>query len=354
MITVKHLSIHTGHQNTRLHEYMLPKGGAWGGCRFDFSPECRKYDWLVVFDDLPRQERLACPRENTMLVITEPATVKVYPNNFLRQFGVVVDPQTRGVNRHPNIKHYPVIWNWAGGLLKTDGKPMGYEDMLNMPPPQKSKWLSVMCSNKIFTDFHYRRFEFCTRFARENPHVDFYGAGIRPIDDKADVLLPHRFHLAVENLRAHDYWTEKLAESYLAYCFTAYCGCVNLADYFPLESVMPVDIGDYDSAVAMLKSLDETEYNRRIEAVREARHLLLTKHHPAKKIAAWIDESENLGAENDGVIRPREDCVHTSMSVAVSYWLKRQRHEESRQYIRTIRRKMQRVRKKKIVKEMKQ
>ena len=335
MITVKHASVHGG------REYMFPQGGVWGNCRFDFSPDCRKYDWFVVFNDLPREERLACPRENTILLLTEPATYKVYPDNYLRQFGVVVDMQTRGANRHPNTKRFSLIWEWHDNFAKPSGERMRYEEMLNLPPPQKSRQLSIVCSKIVGTDFHYRRLKFCARFAKENPDVDFYGKGIRPIGDKADALLPYRFHLAVENLRAEDHWTEKLAEPYLAYCVSAYCGCANVGDLFPPESVVPVDIDDYAAAASLIRALDESEYRRRFDAVCEARHLLLTKHHPANKIAEWVNEGAPAIAENGGVIRTIKDCAHHSgLGARLAYHIKRQRHKERRTPLRNIRRKL--------------
>ena len=353
MITVKGISTLNTTRNTRLHEYMLPQSGAWGGCRFELAPEARKYDWLVVFDDLPQEEHLACPRENTMLVMVEPATYKVYPDNFLRQFSIVACLQKRGINTHPNLKYHPVIWHWGDGFFGADGKPMAYAEMLNMPPPRKNKWLSAVCSDKTFTNFHRRRFEFCTRFAKENPRMDFYGAGTRPIDDKADALLPHHFHLAVENLCERDYWTEKLAESLLAYCVTAYCGCTNIGDYFPSESVLPVDIGDYDSAAVLLNGLDENEYSRRLDAVKEARHILLTKHHPAAKIAGWVADPGVRAAENNGVIRTVKDCALRSGTMArLSHWLKKRRYQDNKRL--NIPHKIRRMWRNKIAKESQQ
>ncbi len=47
-----------------------------GGCRFIFDASCREYDWLLVYDEMPRNvgsvvketEPLACPKEHTVLV----------------------------------------------------------------------------------------------------------------------------------------------------------------------------------------------------------------------------------------------------------------------------------------------
>ena len=306
MIIVKRLSVHHN------CNYMLSDAAVWRGCKFDFSSDCRKYDWLVVFDYAERAEKLACPPENTILVMTEPATVKIYPDNYLRQFGMVICPQERGFNRHPNMRYASAIWHWNDGFLNPDGGRMNYEEMLNLPPPSKSEWMSIVCSTKTFTDFHRRRFEFCSRLASEFSGIDFYGHGTRPIADKAETLLPHQFHLAVENLCHPDYWTEKIAEPLLAYSLPLYCGCPNMSELIPPESFIPIDIGDFESVAEIIRNCDAGEYARRLGAIREARHLLLTRHHPCNQIADCIHSGGDRTAENGGVIRTVNDCKRHS------------------------------------------
>ena len=49
----------------------------WGDCLFDFDADCKDYDWLVVYQDLPKndgyfvEEKLCCPRERTLLITGE-------------------------------------------------------------------------------------------------------------------------------------------------------------------------------------------------------------------------------------------------------------------------------------------
>ena len=75
---------------------------AWGDCRFSFDPADDQYDWLVVYEDLPPQpgmqrdqavETLACPPANTLLVTSEPSSIKHYGDAFTRQFGCVLTSQ---------------------------------------------------------------------------------------------------------------------------------------------------------------------------------------------------------------------------------------------------------------------
>ena len=84
----------------------------WGRCHFTFDPLATEYDWLVVYDDLPPkagerftrwEEKLPCAPENTLLITTEPSTVKNYgqEDREVRQFGSIVDEQVSR-NRRQN------------------------------------------------------------------------------------------------------------------------------------------------------------------------------------------------------------------------------------------------------------
>jgi len=70
-----------------------------GKCRFIFDAYAEKYDWLVVYHDLPRDlksasiEKLQCPREKTILITGEPSSITVYGSYFLSQFGFIITSQ---------------------------------------------------------------------------------------------------------------------------------------------------------------------------------------------------------------------------------------------------------------------
>jgi hypothetical protein len=53
----------------------------WGRCEFIFDVNARDYDWFIVYNDFPgdhREERLSCPRSQTLLVTMEPPSIKSY------------------------------------------------------------------------------------------------------------------------------------------------------------------------------------------------------------------------------------------------------------------------------------
>ena len=51
----------------------------WGSCRFTLDVDETEYDWLVVYHDIPKdgnwlvEQKLSCPRRNTILITPEPA-----------------------------------------------------------------------------------------------------------------------------------------------------------------------------------------------------------------------------------------------------------------------------------------
>ncbi len=103
-----------------------------------------------------------------------------------------------------------------------------------MLPPEKTMALSTICSNKQLTQGHKARLDFLEDL---NQHLgsDFsmYGYGRTPVVDKWDALWPYHYHLVVENTCIKDYWSEKLADAFLAFCMPIVWGCTNLNDYFP-------------------------------------------------------------------------------------------------------------------------
>ena len=90
----------------------------WGNCFFDFDVDCRDYDWLLVYQDIPKdgsylsEEKLACPREKTMLITGEPSSITVFGTDYIRQFGSILTFQEPWAMRHPNvIYHHPgLMW----------------------------------------------------------------------------------------------------------------------------------------------------------------------------------------------------------------------------------------------------
>ncbi len=299
-------------------EEMLPRFPRgvprWGACDFIFDRKATRYDWLVVYDDVPPLsggrfsrgvEALECPPCKTLLITTEPSSIKIYGKGFLRQFGHVLTSQEPAFIDHPGAIFSQPALIWFYGRRDERGS---YDRMCGHPPTGKSGLISIVCSAKRQNHtLHRRRFDFMQQLAQRLPGVEVYGRGIRPVRDKADALDRFRYHVAVENHIAAHHWTEKLADAFLGHCLPFYVGCPNAAEYFPEESFIPLDIEDVERSAAIIQAaVKEDAYTRRLSAIQEARRRVLEDYGLFATISRLIGERE---ATMSGAAGPRGEQV---------------------------------------------
>lgn len=260
---------------------------SWGNCDFIFDWEATEYDWLVVYDDLPpskgerramREEILACPQKNTLLLTTEPQTIKVYGKGITQQYGWVLTGQEEWALPHPHRIFRPQAMHRLYGLDMSDkGNDLTFDNLIDNPPIQKIKDFSTVCSVKQqkYT-LHDKRYQFTQKLKEFIPSMDIYGRGVRFMNDKAEALDDYRYHLAIENFIGPNYFTEKLTDVYLGGALPFYCGCPNVSDYFPEQSVILLDIENVGGAKEIIeRAIRDNEYEKRLPAILEARRLSL-------------------------------------------------------------------------------
>jgi hypothetical protein len=307
----------------------------WGNCVFDFDPYSRYYDWLVVYDDLPSvsgerftlwEEELACPQKQTLLITSEPSSVKVYGSGFAGQFGHVLTSQEPWALKHPGrINSQPgLVWFYG-----PHGPGASYDHLVNHFPGKKTKNLSTVCSTKQQRHtLHNQRLLFTRRLQADFAEMDVFGHGFNFVADKAEALDPYRYHIAVENHCAEHHWTEKLGDCYLGLCLPLYFGCPNVGDYFPEESFVPIDIFNYGSSMERIaKVIRDREYELRIPAIREARRLYLEKYFTFAAVAGHVQrltlETRKPMLDSPVVIRSRHAWRRRRVVNGVSFALEK-------------------------------
>jgi hypothetical protein len=290
--------------------HQLPHGNPeWGACRFSFDPDDRHYDWLVVYEDLRTankdgkrglHESLACPRQHTLLVTSEPSSIKHYGNAYTRQFGCVLTSQEEWALPHPDriFSQAGLIWIYGVGARAV----ASFEQMAAHLPSDKCKTISMVFSPKRMRHtLHHRRFAFMQRVVQAMPELDVYGQGAIPLDDKACALDSYRYHIAIENYIGPHHWTEKLADAFLGLTLPFYAGCPNAAEYFPAESFIPIDMNDPQAAVRrMREAISGNEYEKRLPAVIEARRRILFEHNLFAVLSREIEKRHQAAAPANG------------------------------------------------------
>lgn len=310
-----------------------PGHTVWGNCEFTFDRNCREYDWLVVYDDLPSvagergtlwEEALACSRRNTLLITTEPSTIKVYGSRFLNQFGWVLTSQEPWVIYHPGaVRCQPgLIWFYSRS------NPRGaYDTIRDFIPLTKTGEISAVCSAKQQGHtLHARRYQFVMDLKKSIPELELFGKGIRFVTEKADALDPFKYHVAIENFFGPHHWTEKLADPFLGACMPVYYGCPNAGEYFPEESFLRIDIADVDAAAEIIhRAMRDRLYEKNLAAILESRRRVVEEYAPAAQIARFVNQryQDNAPAVAGETIASRHQLLRRSWINGMSYGIEK-------------------------------
>lgn len=275
-----------------------------GDVQFHFDVNYRGYDWLVVYEGLPplagekkinRIEGLDCPRENTLLITTEPSSIRIDGPHFLRQFGHVLTAKNPKLVKHPNqiFQTPPLRWFYGRPMSDDDSHYVDIDAFKAQPPIPKKHDLSTVCSNKRMSHtVHAQRYDCIMELKRRlGDELHLFGRGINPISNKAEAMDDFRYHIAVENHIEPHHWTEKIADCFLAYCLPFYYGPPNISDDFPEGSVIPIDIFDVDGAERIIRdSIAQGLYEKRLPAIIEARNRVLNDYNLVNVIARLVAE----------------------------------------------------------------
>lgn len=265
--------------------------------------------WVVQGKGVRQGETYRVAPQNTILLTTEPRSVLYYPQRYIDQFGMVCTCQEQ--TRHPNVHYGPAILPWFIGYTENPDDSIAectldYDRLKAMPTPPKPKLLSVITSNKAFTQGHIDRIRFVEKLkAHYGDQLDIYGRGFNDFGDKWDVLSQYQYHIVIENSSQKYYWTEKLSDCLLAETFPFYYGCTNLTDYVAREAFEPIDIKRPDEAIRIIDSqIKAQRYQHSKGALAEAKHLMLDRYNMFEYIVSLCDQLDASLPKQEVTIMP--------------------------------------------------
>lgn len=274
------------------------KSGVWGNCRFTVNGD-GPFDYVVVYEGAGCDLTVDVPPARTLFLSGEPMNVKRYPEGFVRQFGTIITSDPALKHPHALVSQTALPWHYGIKTAQPDsyGEALDY-DALSTYHPAKTRKISVICSNKTMTPEHRRRLAFVTALkAALGDELDVFGRGFREIDDKAEVLAPYQYHVALENSDYADYWTEKIADPLLGRAFPFYWGCTNLESYLPADSFVRVDINDGEKSAAIIrKAIADNVAEKNQAASEQARQMILNTYNVFAVISKQVEQLEAAGA----------------------------------------------------------
>lgn len=272
--------------------------GIWEKFQFSDSSEVSACDYWIVLNDLPCAQTVVCPPERTILFALEAESIFRYPDAFIRQFGTIVTCQKN--LSHPRVVNDLTTTFWF--LERT------FDELIALKSTdiQKTRTLSLITSNKTFSEGHRKRLEFAQALkSRLGEDLDIFGRGIHDFDSKWEVLAPYRFSIVIENTPASLFLTEKMCECFLTYTFPFYIGCSEAEDIFPPGSFIRLDPEDLDGAEEIIRTTLACKefWEERLPAMEEARRRYLYDVQFFPRAVSILRQLETLPASGPVPIR---------------------------------------------------
>ena len=105
----------------------------------------------------------------------------------------------------------------------------------------KSKLVSMIASNKGYTEGHKRRLKVVEKYVEKYGQDDLFGWGLGkelPLKEKSTGLKDYMFSFACENANYPTYFTEKLTDCFACGTIPVYYGTAGVAQYFNPEGII--------------------------------------------------------------------------------------------------------------------
>lgn len=196
-----------------------------------------------------------------------------------------------GLYHHNSVKHelpfQPfMIANKSGHDFFSNNDKVNYDTLLSAKSYEKTKKISMIASNKVFSDMHILRLEFGLALKKHfKDKLDLFGSGHAPFNSKADVIMPYKYHIALENQHTPSVITEKLYDSYLGLSVPIYFGASDVYDYFSKDSLEVINPYNFKDSVQKIEQiLDEDDYEQYLPHMIKAKEDVLNKYCTFKRI----------------------------------------------------------------------
>lgn len=291
-----------------------------GDCLFIFDNTIA-CDYCFVIDSVSESINIDCPKENTILCVGEPKSVKIYPKSYYSQFGRVASHyRFRGIENIPiNIPLLPWMIGVRFDLKKRkwdSTKTLPLEKIDKLSPGRRMDKIVILTSNKTLTKGHKKRLKFAMYLKEKLPDVvDLYGAGFEDFEDKIDILCNYKYALVIENSQFRNYVTEKLFDTYIAECLPLYIGCPNIGDYINNNSYIPLKMEQSKFIVEFLRTIIQEEtYNKYKSQIIGTKQLIMNKYNLVNLIAEFVKKDFNLERKSENrTINPLERTFYEKL-----------------------------------------
>jgi hypothetical protein len=209
--------------------------------------------------------------------------------------------------QRPNYKHVRNYDNGAYGITWWIGN--SYNELKNMEYPKDEK--TKDCSLIIRYKYPHRQ-AFLNNLFSKPTGIDLYGFDhpkfadykgiINSPDGKCKMagIKPYKYSIALTNSQQLNYFSEKICDIYLGWGMPIYWGCPNIGDFFPEKSFRVIDCNDPNVNQRIKEIINTPLTEEDIEAIGEARRLVLEKYNLWEIVKEEVDKAEETKKVTDG------------------------------------------------------
>lgn len=259
--------------------------------------------WFVIENLDSKREECVVPLDSVAFLPAETArdSFFIYQNDVFRKF-LEQFPNKYNVSPHYalNVINSLPFLPWM--IHANHGKSIweNSEDFVKLvqaSPVEKTKLISVFCSDQSLTPNHQLRIEFVKKLKNHfGDRLDWFGNGFNPVATKREGLSNYKYTIVLENQARFNIITEKIYDAFIERCFPFYWGAPNLSTYFDSRGFEPINIEDAEGAISIIEhAISQNYYGQRVEFVSLNRNLVL---HEMNFINRIIDLATRISAES--------------------------------------------------------
>jgi len=190
--------------------------------------------------------------------------------------------------REPFGKYNSFYEDTIHAVVFTQGQGcLSYDEAKNLEYESRNKLCSMIVSSKSPSQGIYKQRVAFAKEVDKTKLVDIFGKGwknglknsyIGELKEKKKGLLDYKYSICIENSKTKNYFSEKITEALLCLTMPIYCGCPNILEYFPENSLYVIDIEKENVMEDVREILKKPITDKHVAAMKEARRLILEKY----------------------------------------------------------------------------
>ena len=232
--------------------------------------------WILVRDDPDIWIIINAPPANAFYIPKRTIVFQMEPNMTVEKWGEWA---------HPDENVFRKVFTHATDYNNVEWHLSTSHTQLMTNTIDKTKIMSVICSNKNIDQGQRLRLEFIELLSTSEINVDIYGNNAYsnmqitlPYGMKNDGMYPYKYHFAAENNYISNYFTEKIIDAILAECLCFYWGCPNISEYIDPNVFILVDLNRKEEGIEIIqKAIANNEWEKRIDSIRMMKRKILNE-----------------------------------------------------------------------------